>query len=438
MPVDTSAAQSAQNLLNGIDYSALIGGPLQAAIKAQAMAAQSTYEFIERVGLTTDKEGVKQAINVTFLYQKDGQLVKLIVPLLTIVPIPLILVDEVSIQFKANINASASSTTEDSSSENIAGELEASGKIGWGPFSLQARFKASYSSKKDSKATQDSRYSVEYTQDVMVHASQAGVPAGLATVLNILSNAATGASRDGELQVSPAVATTLNGDPMQKQVLQIKVLNSNGLAAKKNPVIFSMSPTYAPSFKMMRAPIGTTLDFGTDGKISSLQTGDDGSLGVVLWMSGKVQAEVVPELTISTDIPVPGGSNVDKKEFVVPINVIRQLGAGASLTPAKTALSLQANTSADDNLTALKSDGTPAANTEVTFKITDSDSILELKSGTTTVTNTSKIPTGTDGSLPLNYHVKSGSAVGKTATVEMAATIEGTQLTTTVKVTVAT
>jgi hypothetical protein len=57
MPVDNSPAQSAQSLLNGIDYAALIGGPLQAAIKAQAMAANSTWEFIQQVGLNTDKDG---------------------------------------------------------------------------------------------------------------------------------------------------------------------------------------------------------------------------------------------------------------------------------------------------------------------------------------------------------------------------------------------
>jgi hypothetical protein len=110
------------------------------------------------------------------MYQRDGEMVKLIVPLLTIVPVPLIVIDEVSIDFTANINASASSTTEDAKSEDIGGELEAEGKIGWGPFSLSAWMKASYSSKQSSKATQDSRYSVEYTQVVKVHATRRTCP----------------------------------------------------------------------------------------------------------------------------------------------------------------------------------------------------------------------------------------------------------------------
>ena len=44
MAIDTTAGTVAQNMLNGIDYSALIGGPLQAAISAQAMAA-TTYKL---------------------------------------------------------------------------------------------------------------------------------------------------------------------------------------------------------------------------------------------------------------------------------------------------------------------------------------------------------------------------------------------------------
>lgn len=235
MPLDNSPAEQARSLLNGIDYSALIGGPLEAAVKAQAMAARSTWEFIQEVGLNGDGPN-REAINVTFLYQKDGELVRLIVPILVIVPIPLIVVDEVNVEFKASINASASSSTEEASSEQIAGELEAAGSIGWGPFSLSARVKASYSSKKDSKATQDSRYSVEYTQDVRVHASQADMPAGLATVLNILTNAATGASRDGDMRVSPPILTLAAGAPGIRQEVLVRLTNGSGLNVPDTPL----------------------------------------------------------------------------------------------------------------------------------------------------------------------------------------------------------
>lgn len=227
MAVDSTPATTVKNMLNGIDYSALIGGPLQAAITAQAMAAKSSWEFIQHVGLTTDKNGETKAINVTFMYQKDGSLVKLIVPILTIVPIPMIVIDNINIEFKASLNASSSECTENSSSESLDAGGEASAKLGWGPFSLEVKAKANYSSKKDSKATKDSRYSVEYTQDVLVHAMQADMPAGLATVLNILSNSVTpNAGAKGSIEVDKSVVapTTEN-----TEIVTIDVKDGEGL-----------------------------------------------------------------------------------------------------------------------------------------------------------------------------------------------------------------
>ena len=228
MAVDSSPATTVQNMLNGIDYSALIGGPLQAAISAQVMAAKSSWEFIQQVGLNTDKEtGVKSAVNVTFMYQKDGNMVKLIVPILTIVPIPMIVIDDVSIQFKASMNASSSQCSETSTSESIDAGAEGSARIGWGPFSLQVKAKANYSSKKDSKATSESKYSVEYTQDVSVHAKQADMPAGLATILNILSSAANAnAGANGKIELDKTAIAPTKDTP---ETISISVKDDKGI-----------------------------------------------------------------------------------------------------------------------------------------------------------------------------------------------------------------
>ncbi|MDR0243474.1 MAG: DUF2589 domain-containing protein [Burkholderia sp.] len=429
MPVDNSAAESARSLLNGIDYSALIGGPLQAAITAQAMAAKSTYEFIDKVGLTTDKDGVKQAVNVTFLYQKDGQMVKLIVPLLTIVPVPLILVDEVTIQFKANINAAASSTSEESKSEAIAGELSAQGKIGWGPFSLSAQMKASYSSKKDSKATQDSRYSVEYTQDVFVHASQAGVPAGLATVLNILSSAATGASRDGDMQVSPALSTVMSGDPSQQQMLQVHLLNSSGLFAANTDVVFQIEPALADKFRMSRAPFGSVVPFDATGKIAAFKTGNDGSLSVLFWAEGDVAAQAT-DLTVSASIPAPDGGKADAKTVVVPVRVLHRLPppTAPSLKSAQATLSIAKDASGKDELTALKPDGTPAANVELTFVFDASGAAFDVEAnGKSVKTDSPKTDAG--GKVEIDCKALDDNSK---SVVTVNATIDGTGVSTSI------
>lgn len=321
MPVDTTPAQSAASLLNGIDYSGLIGGPLQAAIKAQAMAANSTWEFIQQIGLNpADADGNRSAINVTFLYQKDGTMAKMIVPLITIVPIPLIVVTDISIDFTANINASASSTQEDSSATDVGGELEAEGKIGWGPFSLSAKLKASYSSKQASKATQDSRYSVEYTQKVSVKAGQADVPAGLATVLNILSNAATGASSNGELTVSPALVTMVPKDTATRQLVELRTVNANALAVAGTSIEMTIQDQFKDAFVLYHFLTGEVIQPETAGKWV-LTTGKNGRVAFYLGVAEDVAITTPPNPVFTLKATIKGDK--EPSEVFLPV-AIRQ------------------------------------------------------------------------------------------------------------------
>lgn len=318
MALDNSPAQNAQNLLNGINYSALIGGPLEAAVKAQAMAARSTWEFIQEVGLNTDENGNKTAVNVTFLYQKEGQLVRLVVPILTIVPIPLIIIDEVDIAFKASIHASASQASEVTESESVAGELGAKGKIGWGPFSLSASLKASYSSKKDSKATQNSEYSVEYTQDVRVHASQAGMPAGLATVLNILSNSSGEGSRDGTVTISPRVGSLDVGDPDAKQSLVVTVADANGLRCSGVEVSITGIPPYVSYGK---APFGQVASDGT------FTTDDQGTVSLLLWVPEDKARDAYGQQPFEITVTATPTGSKSEKTVTFPVRLIGEVAS---------------------------------------------------------------------------------------------------------------
>ena len=163
MAIDTTPSQVATNALQAIPFGSIIGGPLKACIEAQAMAAQTSWQFIQEVGLNTDPNtGQKEAVNVSFQFMQNGHIVQLNVPLLTIVPIPYIAIHDIDINFKANISASSSSVSEQSSSSALDVGAEASIGAKWGPFHMDAKMKANYSSKKDSKATQESKYSVEY------------------------------------------------------------------------------------------------------------------------------------------------------------------------------------------------------------------------------------------------------------------------------------
>ena len=203
MAIDSAPSQVATSALQAIPFGSIIGAPLKACVEAQAMAAQTSWNFIQEVGLNTDQNtGKKEAVNVTFEFIPNGRKVQLNVPLLTIVPIPYIAIHDIDINFKANISASSSSVSETSSSSSLDAGAEIKAKAGWGPFSVEANFKANYSSKKDSKATQSSQYSVEYTMDVAVKAGQDSMPAGLAKVLELLGNTLDVSDPDGTLEVN--------------------------------------------------------------------------------------------------------------------------------------------------------------------------------------------------------------------------------------------
>ena len=228
MAISAAPANVATSAMQAIPFNSMIGGPLKACIEAQAMAAQTSWEFIQNVGLNTDPNtGEKKAVNVSFSFNQGGRMVQLNVPLLTIVPIPYIAIHTIDINFKANINASSSSVKEDTSSQSTNLDGTAKGTLNLGIFKLSAELKANYSSKKDSKATEESKYSVESTIDVNVKAGQESMPAGLAKVLELLGNSLDVTDAKGELTAS---ATELMGGDR----LVIAYKNANGLYEPKS------------------------------------------------------------------------------------------------------------------------------------------------------------------------------------------------------------
>lgn len=200
MAIDRSAAEAATSSLQSLPFGNIIGGPLVACVEAQAQAARTSWEFIQNVGLYADGEE-KKTVNVSFQFIKDGRMAQITVPLLTIVPIPYIAINSIDINFKANISASAASTETENSSSSVDTSVSASARCFWARGSMNA----SYSSKKDSSATRDSKYSVEYTMDVAVHAGQDSMPTGMAKVLEMLNNSISVVSPEGFLDVQHAI-----------------------------------------------------------------------------------------------------------------------------------------------------------------------------------------------------------------------------------------
>ena len=182
-----------------LDFSNLIGGPLNAIVESQAKSAITTADFVKSVGF--DKNN--KVISTDFEYTKedaDGvqQNFKLSVPLLTMLPIPYIEIDEATIQFNANLT----STTSSESSSDVKGSSTVSGKGGW--WFAKASMKASASYQKKSSKTDEVKKT--YSMAITVKAKQADMPAGTSRVLSILENVIT--EKQLTTNTAPATPTT--------------------------------------------------------------------------------------------------------------------------------------------------------------------------------------------------------------------------------------
>lgn len=188
--------------LQGLPFDNLIGGPLSACIQAQNDAAMTSINFINNVCLNEDKEtGEKSAVYVSFSFIQNGRKVVINVPMIAIVPIPYIAINSVDISFKATVNGVESESSSTETEYESKGTKKSTRKTGL--FRKKTTtINSTFSTKRDSKSTQDSKFSVEATIDVAVHAGQESMPAGMAKILEMLGAAMDLCSPDGELSVN--------------------------------------------------------------------------------------------------------------------------------------------------------------------------------------------------------------------------------------------
>lgn len=253
--VDKTFVSDSINLLGKISFDELIGNPLRAAVKAQRDLAKETLSYIREEGIKVDENGQGQITYVTMNFFRDGKQVKMRVPLLTLMPVPRLSISTMSYTFKAKVNAmsgvvasvgsggtpinagiSTDNGSKSAASAKPAKDSSAKGnneKTGDKPAASSEKPAAStdnsaassnktatsaagakptiattptmsvgYSSKKDSGATRDSRYSVETTMDISITASEGEMPHGIDRLLGVLDDSTEVIDPKGTLQVS--------------------------------------------------------------------------------------------------------------------------------------------------------------------------------------------------------------------------------------------
>ena len=161
---------------------ALIGGPLKAIIEAQSLSAIATADFIKNVGFKGGPDQAKEAIMVSFKYMQpvpDGKggmtnsPAQIDAPLITLMPIPCLLVSEARIAFEMTV------TQSECQERSTEGSAELGFEAGWGWGKVKISGKISHKEAQTRKTDTSAKYDVE------VKAAQAPVPEGLHRILDI-------------------------------------------------------------------------------------------------------------------------------------------------------------------------------------------------------------------------------------------------------------
>lgn len=204
MPVNIGAE------LQALPLEYMLSAPLVGAIKSQALAAQTTVQFIEKVGLEEKPDGSLQVRNVTFEYTKqvtdpkapdaepEKETHELEVPLLAIVPIPYVRIQELDVDFEFRVKETITTTAKAEFSSGGGGTTTTEGnfKMGGGFASFFGAPTASVKTTNTVNWNVSASYKTTNTQTqdrsaritMSLKAVQDTMPEGLSRVLTILND----------------------------------------------------------------------------------------------------------------------------------------------------------------------------------------------------------------------------------------------------------
>jgi hypothetical protein len=203
--------------LQALPLEYMLGAPMTATIKAQALAAQTTIDFIEKIGLEltdpTDPDSELKLRTAEFSYiqplpdqANPGQIVEqeslLRVPLLSMTPIPFIRVSDLNVSFEFKIRDVSSNQSKFEITGKTAFEntTTTSVKTGFGGgligFLGGASANGSVESKTDVSASVSATYQSSNRQmtdrsatfKMTLNAVQDALPEGLSRLLTILND----------------------------------------------------------------------------------------------------------------------------------------------------------------------------------------------------------------------------------------------------------
>lgn len=183
----------------------LIGSPIVALIKAEAMAARASAEFIESVGFVKQLEDLEKNTygrlrTVTFSYTKQdvngGEVREEIeLPLLSLLPIPLLQIKDAQLSFNLKVVETIT--------EGFTQRASVSGfdsRLTEAPVSLMAVYKPVSNTADSTKSEADMK--------VSVNLAQSDIPAGLQRLFQIMDNAGVSRQEGTVTEIDPRLSET--------------------------------------------------------------------------------------------------------------------------------------------------------------------------------------------------------------------------------------
>lgn len=165
LPVDNQ-----ESLLQELDFNRILGAPLSACVNAQEEAAQATLQYLNEVVFTQagDNDSSLEPVTVSFYFESAGQVHRIVMPLLLIVPVPYLQIDRVDLTFQATV-------TESRMNHDTR------------KLSLKAKYSAPGDSAEVSKETK-AEYMNKRCIDINLSVTSADMPMGISKLLEIFNN----------------------------------------------------------------------------------------------------------------------------------------------------------------------------------------------------------------------------------------------------------
>ena len=165
LPVDKQ-----ESLLQELDFNRILGAPLSACVNAQEEAAQATLQYLNEVVFTQagDDDSSLEPVTVSFYFESGGQVHRIVMPLLLIVPVPYLQIDRVDLTFQATV-------TESRMNHDTR------------KLSLKAKYSAPGDSAEVSNETK-AEYMNKRCIDINLSVTSADMPMGISKLLEIFNN----------------------------------------------------------------------------------------------------------------------------------------------------------------------------------------------------------------------------------------------------------